>query len=494
MDRVVAHVRIKKAAEMLGVTAQTVRNWVAAGRLPSVRHPINGYRQFRIEDIEKVLALSDGGMTCESVALNATEVCHEVASQGPISYSLKDGLGVRTIRLSDGRTVSTSLPSNWKSGSYGAAEYEYDWLRLKVAPKAPELGRRVRVGDAFCGGGIFSLGVDEALRSVGMTPVHAFGLDFNADAIRTFKHNFPGSVAMQDDVTSVINGEVGKAETIEELRFLEAVGGSVDVLLAGPPCQGHSDLNNHTRRQDPKNSLYFSVVRLAELLQPAFVLVENVPGVVHDQGAVVNRTKEGLEALGYHVSSSLVELIHIGVPQKRKRYLMVASKKGAVDIAGAIAANSCDVRPVSWAIGDLDDDYDESVIYRSSSNHSAENCRRISYLFEHDLYELPNKERPPCHRDKAHSYVSVYGRMWWDKPAPTITGGFGSTGQGRFVHPLFKRTLTPHEAFRLQFGPDFFHFSEDTGRRAMQQIIGNAAPPKLSQTIVIGAAIQGVLL
>lgn len=260
MDKIVGSVRIKKAAEMLGVTAQTVRNWVAAGRLPSVRHPINGYRLFQVEDIDKLSTFHGEEVLCELATTLETGANSE--AQGPISYSLRDGLGVRTVRLSDGRTISTSLISTCKSGNYDGSQYEYDWLRLKSSPKAPELGRRVRVGDAFCGGGVFSLGVDEALRSIGMTPVHAFGLDFNADAINTFKLNFPGSVAMYDDITTVINGEVGKAETIEELRFLESVGGSVDVLLAGPPCQGNSDLNNHTRRQDPKNNLYFSVVRL----------------------------------------------------------------------------------------------------------------------------------------------------------------------------------------------------------------------------------------
>jgi DNA (cytosine-5)-methyltransferase 1 len=85
-----------------------------------------------------------------------------------------------------------------------------------------------------------------------------------------------------------------------------------------------------------------------------------------------------------------------------------------------------------------------------------ETQRRVDYLFDHDLFDLPNSERPPCHRDKMHTYNSVYGRLQWDRPAPTITGGFDTMGRGRFVHPRFRRPLTPREGARLQGFPDWF--------------------------------------
>lgn len=123
-------------------------------------------------------------------------------------------------------------------------------------------------------------------------------------------------------------------------------------------------------------------------------------------------------------------------------------------------------------------------IFNTASEHSLENKRRIEYLFENNLFELPNSERPDCHRLKPHSYKSVYGRMYWDRPAPTITRGFGSTGQGRFVHSLLKRTITPHEAARIQFFPDFFNFG-DLRRRQYQDVIGNAVPSKLSYLLAL---------
>ena len=112
------------------------------------------------------------------------------------------------------------------------------------------------------------------------------------------------------------------------------------------------------------------------------------------------------------------------------------------------------------------------------------NQRRIDYLFEHDIYNLPNSERPDCHRLKEHSYNAVYGRMHWDRPASTLTGGFACCGRGRFIHPLRRRTLTPHEAARVQFFPDFFDFSE-LGRTALVRAIGNAVPPKAGYVVAL---------
>ena len=127
-----------------------------------------------------------------------------------------------------------------------------------------------------------------------------------------------------------------------------------------------------------------------------------------------------------------------------------------------------------------------SGLYDTAAQHSAVNERRIDFLFNNQLWELPNEQRPDCHRLKPHSYVSVYGRMHGDRPAPTITSGFGSTGQGRFVHPEERRTLTPHEAARLQGFPDWFTFSGVSKRGALQKMIGNAVPSRLAYAAVAG--------
>jgi DNA (cytosine-5)-methyltransferase 1 len=134
-----------------------------------------------------------------------------------------------------------------------------------------------------------------------------------------------------------------------------------------------------------------------------------------------------------------------------------------------------------WAIADLISSKSESM-FDSSPRLAAVTSDRIDYLFDRGLHDLPDSERPDCHRLKRHSYVSVYGRMHADRPAQTVTTGFGTMGRGRYVHPTERRTITPHEAARIQFFPDFFTFG-DAGRSLLQKTIGNAVPPKMGYAL-----------
>jgi DNA (cytosine-5)-methyltransferase 1 len=139
---------------------------------------------------------------------------------------------------------------------------------------------------------------------------------------------------------------------------------------------------------------------------------------------------------------------------------------------------------VRWAVSDLLRLKSLSSLDRAATP-SPQNQRRIDFLVDHGLYDLPNSLRPSCHRLKDHSYKSVYGRMHWDRPAQTITSGFKCMGQGRFVHPKERRTLTAHEAARLQFIPDFFSFGETVPSTALATMIANAVPPKLAYVLAL---------
>jgi DNA (cytosine-5)-methyltransferase 1 len=107
----------------------------------------------------------------------------------------------------------------------------------------------------------------------------------------------------------------------------------------------------------------------------------------------------------------------------------------------------------------------------------------MKYLLDRGEYDLPNELRPPCHQGD-HSYKSMYGRLKWDEPAQTITSGFGSIGQGRYMHPERARALTAHEAARIQGFPDYFDFSSCPTRSALATMIGNAVPPALAASLI----------
>ncbi len=326
-----------------------------------------------------------------------------------------------------------------------------------------------------------TLGAMEAARSIGLDTEVVLAMELDDDIRAIYDANFTSTImTLRSDVAQRFDGALGKPSTFREKKTRREVG-KIDLLLGGPPCQGHSNLNNHTRRRDPKNALYLRMLRAVEVLEPRAVIIENVPDVRHATNHVVSRAINKLRGLGYEVVDAVVPAAKLGVPQLRTRHALVAAKKPAsLSLEQLETRGKAKPRTLRWAIGDLKDE-DSTDLFRSASKLSAENEERARYLFEHDEFDLPNRLRPECHRDKPnHRYKSMYGRLAWDQPAQTITTGFGSPGQGRYLHPSKLRTLTPHEAARLQFFPDWFDFSSAKYRRVLADCIGNAVPPKLA--------------
>lgn len=337
--------------------------------------------------------------------------------------------------------------------------------------------------DLFCGCGGLTLGVAEAARRLGYSVEVPLAVDNDADALTVFKRNFPDATTKQTAVEELFDGDLGSGLTSNE-KELRRLTGRVDILAGGPPCQGHSDLNNHTRRRDPRNALYDRMARAAEVLKPAAVVIENVPAVVRDADGVVGVAEQALRDARYAVAHRTMNLGELGVPQRRRRHLLIAfadDSKDPNEVLDQLAA-PCATHPkrtVRWAIEDLED-LESSDQFDRAPTPTDENAQRIRWLFDRGEHDLDNSERPKCHREKEHTYNSMYGRLWWDEPAQTITTGFGSMGQGRYVHPGQPRTITPHEAARLQSFPDFFDFSAVEKRTAWARLIGNAVPPLLA--------------
>ena len=403
-----------------------------------------------------------------------------------IAYRIVGNNIVRKIQLK-GRGIKTSkLPiPDWVDRKQPTENiYDLAWLASKERPRVRASAQEIRAVDLFCGCGGLTLGIREAARGLGCAFRSVFASDVNKGALDVYTKNFQPDIADDKPIEESINGELGAEPTPEEQAFCNKVG-DIDILVAGPPCQGHSNLNNHTRRDDPRNLLYLRAVRCAEILKPDTLIIENVPGVLHDKHGVLQTADDYLKTLGYSVDFDIIRMWKIGVAQTRQRMLLVASRVAKdVNIGEIMEKFTLPTRTLEWVIGDLLDKYTVDNIFDSAAVHSPDNQARIHYLFENDLYELPNEQRPDCHRLKPHTYPSVYGRMHWDRPSPTITGGFPCCGRGRFVHPLRERTLTPHEAARIQYFPDFFDFNGMT-RSGLAHAIGNAVPPRAGYVVAL---------
>lgn len=349
----------------------------------------------------------------------------------------------------------------------------------------------ISVIDLFSGCGGLTVGAIEAAtrldRSVGV----ALAIDHDVTPLEVLRKTLDlhtGLARVQD--LGIALRSIAARPSPAETALIKAGNraNGAKLLVAGPPCQGHSALNNHTRHNDPRNDLYLAVARAARLTEPDAVVIENVRGVGADRGEALTRCAAALEELGYEVVHDRLDLSKLGVPQTRVRHVLVATLGRAFEWT----LRRPGIRSVEWAIGDLLDIEPASII-DTPSGVSSENAERINWLFKNDAYNLPNPLRPKCHQDETHSYVSMYGRLAWDAPAQTITSGYGSMGQGRFVHPLRRRTLTPHEAARLQFLPDFIRFDLVSRRTALATMIGNVAPPALTIAIVTALIEQGLL-
>jgi len=355
----------------------------------------------------------------------------------------------------------------------------YSYLRTEIGLKTTTRGNSINLADIYSGIGGLSLGVREACVSLGLRFQSKLAIEKDPLTLEGYDANFFCSNPIQSDITEIIDGDLGEEPTENEIRFMDDIG-KIDFVVAGPPCQGFSNLNNHTRRDDERNNLYLRTARFVELFEPDHLIIENVSQVKLDKNAFAEKTIEILDNMGYSQDEAAIDLSIVGVPQQRKRHVIVASRKKDIKISDILSKYKIEnPRSVMWGIDDLQD-IDNDLLIDRPANISDMNKLRIHYLHSMDEYKLPFALRPKCHRNYEHSYWSMYGRMYPNEPAQTITGGFYSPGQGRFIHPTKERTITAHEAARLQFFPDFFDFSKVTTKKAISKMIGNAAPMLLS--------------
>ncbi len=202
----------------------------------------------------------------------------EVSPAG--QYTRQKGRITRRIQLRDGSSWSSDIADRARLSLSPYDAFDQSWLRSPTAPDSPAHRGVVRAIDLFSGCGGLSLGLWEACRAVGKRMEAIAAVDNNASAVSAYVENFGGR-GLAESVDELAQGAGLKPATAAERSLAQQLG-DVDFMLAGPPCQGHSDLNNHTRRSDPKNRLYLAAARFAVVLRPRNIVIENVPGVVHD--------------------------------------------------------------------------------------------------------------------------------------------------------------------------------------------------------------------
>lgn len=374
----------------------------------------------------------------------------------------------------------------------------HQWWQQVLKGARPEVERfgTIHTVDLFCGTGGLSLGAAEAIEAVGMNHVALAAVDIDGDAVAVYKRNFNPVAVLRGNVASFVDyhvygrgdgAELAYAPEIVDERF-GALTGRVDLVLAGPPCQGHSNLNNHTRRSDPRNILYVCTAAAVIALKARMVVIENVPDVLSDKTEVVATARKILRDSGYYVSDAVLSASDLGAAQTRKRHFLVATQKPHEGIDGVQEKLGRPAMTLREAIGDLEN-IEHASYMDSVPSLSVENQERIDYLFDHGLYDLPNAVRPDCHKN-GHNYPSVYGRLDWDKPSQTITTGFATPGRGRYIHPSQRRVLTAREAARIQGFPDNFIFApgeDPPGRKYLCKWIGDAVPSWLGYPAVLAA-------
>jgi len=344
--------------------------------------------------------------------------------------------------------------------------------------------------DLFCGCGGASVG----LRMAGYKIVGA--VDNDPVACETYSRNLGLSPICKD--LRLLDGR-------EILRHYNLKRGDIDLVVGCPPCQGFSSLRRTTypNGKDPRNSLVSIFLRRVTEINPRAVILENVSGIAKKQGQRhLGRFLRQMEKMGYRTSCAVVNAADYGVAQFRKRVFAICAK-GEIRPSFPPATHGdqkkgCDSLKLRNTVRDKIADLPPLVAGEDCStipNHRARtHPARVMEVIRSipkdggSRRSLPERLWLPCHRrldDKTRQGAgSVYGRMAWNKPSPTITCRCTTPSTGRFIHPEQDRAITPREAARLQSFADDFIFPDDFCKA--ERLIGNAVPPMLMKVQLQG--------
>lgn len=328
------------------------------------------------------------------------------------------------------------------------------------------------VVDLFCGVGGLTCGLEKAGLNV------VAGYDLDATCEYAYNHN---------NNAKFINNDIKDVSGKEIKKILQ--GYDIKILAGCAPCQPFSrhqkDKSNRKKHKDW--NLLYQFARLVEEVKPQIVSMENVPELVKEQ--VFMDFINILEEQNYNITYKIVNAVDYGIPQRRKRLLLLASSEKQIKLIEPTHKKAVTVREVIAGLSQVGaGEPNNTDKLHVASSLSKKNLERIRYSIPGGTWEnWPEELILNCHRKKSgQSYSSVYGRMSWDDVAPTITTQFIGYGTGRFGHPEQDRALTLREGAMLQTFPVDYSFVPEGEKVVLKNIarhIGNAVPPRLGEIV-----------
>lgn len=333
--------------------------------------------------------------------------------------------------------------------------------------------------DFFCGAGGMSYGLQEA----GI--VVLAGIDNSLDCRKTYLANIAGAKYIKHDISTLSAPDLG--------RRLGIKPEDDNLIFAGcSPCQFWSKIRTDKTHSKRTAHLLKQFQKFIGYFRPGFIVVENVPGLYSRKNeSILPSFLAFLKRHGYVWADGVINANHYGVPQNRMRYLLIATRLAdRIDLPAAEADTGLTVETFIGVANGFErisaGHRDCSDFLHSAAALSPKNLERIAMTKKSGGTRVAWRDREelqiPAYRSQDGIFRDVYARMFWDRPAPTITTRFNSFSNGRFGHPDEDRAISIREGARLQTFPDTYVFrGSRLGSLARQ--IGNAVPPELARRI-----------
>lgn len=337
--------------------------------------------------------------------------------------------------------------------------------------------------DAFAGGGGLTVG----LKRAGFRVVAAIELE--GHAFSTYKANHPEVQGLNQDIATVSGAALLKHVEVDR----------IDLLAGCPPCQGFTSLTaKYKGKNDPRNKFVLEMARLAEEILPRAIMMENVPGLTKKGESLYRQLRERLQALGYLLTDGVLQVADYGVPQCRRRLVLLGGLGFNIPLPEATHSRYPTKTLAAWrTVRDSIAGMAQPVTLsqaKANGNVEGSDWHVVRDLSPQNLQRLrvakaggtwqqtPERLRPACHRDGYLGFSNVYGRMEWDRPAPTITGGCTTLSKGRFGHPDADRTISVREAALIQTFPQDYRL-DSPYMDYVCNIIGNALPCDFAEAV-----------